>query len=74
MARAANQVVGRVLVFYVLAIFLIVCIVPWNETKRGDSPSIAILDRIGPPASADIAPARQAEARAGVRGTQPSRT
>ena len=53
-ARATNQVVGRVLVFYVLAIFLIVCIVPWNNAKLGDSPFIAALDRIGIPGSADI--------------------
>jgi GABA permease len=32
-ARATNRVVARVIVFYVLAIFLIVCIVPWNDTK-----------------------------------------
>jgi GABA permease len=53
-ARATNQVVARVIVFYVLAIFLIVCIVPWTDTKLGDSPFIATLDRIGIPGSADI--------------------
>src|SRR5690242_7183486 len=53
-ARATNQVVARILVFYVLAIFLIVCIVPWNDTKLGDSPFIAALDRIGIPGAADI--------------------
>jgi GABA permease len=53
-ARATNQVVWRVLVFYVLAVFLIVCVVPWNNTKLGDSPFIAALDRIGIPGSADI--------------------
>jgi GABA permease len=53
-ARATNQVVARVLVFYVLAVFLIVCIVPWNNTKLGSSPFIAALDRIGIAGSADI--------------------
>ena len=53
-AKATNQVVARVLVFYVLAVFLIVCIVPWNDTKLGESPFIAALDRIGIPGSADI--------------------
>jgi GABA permease len=43
-----------VLTFYVLAIFLIVCIVPWNDTKLGDSPFIVALDRIGIPGAADI--------------------
>jgi GABA permease len=53
-ARATHQVVARVLVFYVLAVFLIVCIVPWNDTKLGESPFIAALDRIGISGSADI--------------------
>jgi GABA permease len=53
-ARATNQVVARVLVFYVLAVFLIVCVVPWNDAKLGDSPFITALERIGIPGSADI--------------------
>jgi GABA permease len=53
-ARATNQVVARVLVFYVLAVFLIVCIVPWNDAKLGASPFVAALERIGIPGSADI--------------------
>jgi GABA permease len=53
-ARATNQVVWRVLVFYVLAVFLIVCVVPWNSAKLGDSPFIAALDRVGIPGAADI--------------------
>jgi GABA permease len=38
----------------VLAIFLIVCIVPWNNAKLGESPFIAALDTIGILGSADI--------------------
>jgi GABA permease len=53
-AKATNQVVARVLVFYVLAVFLVVCIVPWNDTKLGDSPFIASLERIGIPGAADV--------------------
>ena len=53
-ARATNSVVARVLVFYVLAVFLVVCIVPWNDAKLGDSPFIAALDTIGIPGAADI--------------------
>ena len=44
----------RVLAFYVLAVLLIVCIVPWNDAKLGASPFIAALDRIGIPGAADI--------------------
>src|SRR3954453_13774918 len=53
-ARAVNSVVARVFVFYVLAVFLVVCVVPWNDAKLGSSPFIAALDRIGIPGSADI--------------------
>ena len=53
-ARAVNSVVARVIVFYVLSVFLVVCVVPWNDAKLGDSPFIAALERIGIPGSADI--------------------
>jgi GABA permease len=53
-ARAVNSVVARIFVFYVLAVFLVVCVVPWNDAKLGSSPFIAALDRIGIPGSADI--------------------
>jgi len=53
-ARATRQVVARVLTFDVAAVFLVICIVPWNSVKDGTSPFIEALDRIGIPASADI--------------------
>ena len=53
-AKATNAVVWRVLVFYVLSVFLVVAILPWNSAKVGDSPFIAALGRIGIPGSADI--------------------
>src|SRR3954470_8881110 len=53
-ARAVNSVVARVFVFYVLSVFLVVCVVPWNDAKLGASPFIAALDTIGIPGSADI--------------------
>src|SRR3954454_15487027 len=53
-ARAVNSVVARVLVFYVLSVFLVVCVVPWNDAKLGDSPFIAALERIGIPGAADV--------------------
>jgi GABA permease len=52
--RAVNQVVLRVLTFYVGAIFLIVCVVPWNEVKSGTSPFITALEKIGIPGAADV--------------------
>ena len=49
-----RSVVVRVLLFYVLSIFLLVCIVPWTEVPPGESPFIGALDRIGIPGSADV--------------------
>jgi GABA permease len=47
-------VIGRVLVFYVLSVFLVVSILPWNDTKLGESPFVAALDLIGIPGAADV--------------------
>ena len=52
--KAVNQVVARVLTFYVLSIFLVVCVVPWKEVKAGSSPFIASLEQIGIPGAADV--------------------
>jgi GABA permease len=52
--KATNSVIGRVLIFYVLSVFLIVSILPWDSTKLGESPFVAALDLIGVPAAADI--------------------
>jgi GABA permease len=53
-ARATNAVVWRVLVFYVLAVAIVVAVLPWNDAKLGNSPFIAALDTIGIPGAADI--------------------
>src|SRR3954471_7117674 len=52
--KATNSVISRVLVFYVLSIFLIVAILPWNSTQLGKSPFAATLDEIGIPAAAQV--------------------
>jgi GABA permease len=52
--KATQSVIGRVLVFYVLSVFLIVAILPWDSTRLGESPFVAALDMIGIPAAADI--------------------
>jgi GABA permease len=52
--KATNQVIARVLVFYVLSVFLIVSILPWNDSRLGESPFVAVLDRIGIPAAGDV--------------------
>jgi GABA permease len=53
-ARSVRSVVYRVLVFYVLAMFLLVAIVPWTGVTSGESPFIAALEKIGIPGSADV--------------------
>jgi L-asparagine transporter-like permease len=54
MSRLAANVVLRILLFYVLAIALILCIVPWNEFKAGDSTFALALARMGVPGAATI--------------------
>lgn len=53
-AKLTNTVVLRIVLFYVGSIFLIVCIVPWNEIVPGQSPFVAAMQRINIPAAAPI--------------------
>ncbi|BBX08623.1 hypothetical protein MAIC_34260 [Mycolicibacterium aichiense] len=48
-ARASNSVVMRILVFYVLAVFLVVTIVPWNDENLSASPFVAAFTKMGIP-------------------------
>ena len=52
--KATNSVITRVLVFYVLSVFLIVAIVPYDSTVLGESPFVAALDTIGLAGAADV--------------------
>jgi GABA permease len=52
--KATNSVVTRVLTFYVLSVFLIVAIMPWNSAELGKSPFATTLDEIGIPAAAQV--------------------
>jgi AAT family amino acid transporter len=45
--KAINQVVYRILIFYVGAIFVILCIFPWNQVGTVGSPFVVIFERIG---------------------------
>jgi GABA permease len=53
-ARATRQVVARVSTFYIAAVFLVICIVPWTSVESGTSPFTAALDTIGIPGAADV--------------------
>lgn len=53
-ARMTSQVVVRILLFYVLSVFLIVTIVPWTTIHSGDSPFAITLGRLGIPGASVI--------------------
>ncbi len=53
-AKATNSVIVRVLTFYVGSVFLLVCIVPWNDSELGASPYVAAFKEIGIPYADDI--------------------
>jgi L-asparagine transporter-like permease len=53
-ARMVSSVVGRILMFYLGSIALIVCIVPWNKVPPGVSPFVIALDSIKVPYAAPI--------------------
>jgi GABA permease len=43
-ARMSSQVIGRILVFYVISLFLIVAVTPWNTVRSGESPFTLALN------------------------------
>ena len=45
--RAVNQVVVRILVFYIGAVAVILCLVPWDRVGTAGSPFVTIFDRVG---------------------------
>lgn len=51
-ARMTTSVAVRILLFYVLSMFLILTIVPWNQITPGTSPFAVALDHVGVPATA----------------------
>ena len=53
-ARAANSVIMRILVFYVVSVFLVVTIVPWNDKGLAASPFVAAFTKMGIPYADDI--------------------
>ncbi len=52
--KAINQVVYRILIFYIGAIFVIVSLTPWNRIDGKASPFVQIFDQIGIPGAAAI--------------------
>ncbi len=47
--KAAASVIWRIVIFYVLSIFLLVTIVPWNDEDLAASPFVAAFTKMGIP-------------------------
>jgi GABA permease len=45
-AKMTSTIITRILIFYVGSIFVITCVVPWNEVVSGQSPFTLALDHI----------------------------
>jgi L-asparagine transporter-like permease len=56
--RAMRAMVGRLILFYLGAIFILICIVPWNRIQAGPdvtaSPFVKVFELTGIPAAAHI--------------------
>jgi GABA permease len=48
-AKATQSVILRVATFFVGSLFLLVCILPWNDTQLGASPYVAAFKQMGIP-------------------------
>ena len=52
--RAINQVIYRILIFYVGTMIVLMTLWPWNEVGKDASPFVQIFDNAGFPATANI--------------------
>lgn len=53
-ARATTGVIWRIILFYVGSIFLVVCLLPWNDASVLSSPYVAALDKLHIPGAGVI--------------------
>lgn len=52
--KAMKAMVFRLSAFYILAITLVVCIVPWNQAGLGESPFVTVFRAVGIPYAAGV--------------------
>ncbi|HET6561984.1 MAG TPA: amino acid permease [Marmoricola sp.] len=53
-ARATQSVIFRVMTFFVGSVFLLACILPWDDTELGASPYVAAFEEMGIPYADDL--------------------
>jgi len=53
-AQTTQSVIWRVLVFYIGSIFLVVALVPWNDTVRMSRPYVSVMEVLRIPAAANV--------------------
>jgi GABA permease len=53
-AKMTTTVIWRILIFYVVSVFLIVSVVPWNTVRSGESPFTLALNTMHVPAASII--------------------
>lgn len=52
--RATNGIIWRILVFYIVALGVIMAVVPWSKIDGDSSPFVQIFDSVGVPVAAGI--------------------
>ena len=53
-AKMSTTVIWRILIFYVISLFLIVSVIPWNAVQSGESPFTLALDTMHVPLAGGI--------------------
>jgi len=52
--RAINSVIGRIGLFYVVSVLMLVCLLPWTSYKSGISPFVTFFQTLGIPGIGSI--------------------
>jgi GABA permease len=53
-AKMTSSIIGRIVIFYIGSVFVILCALPWNKVVPGESPFTAALDQVHVPYASDI--------------------
>lgn len=52
--KAVNQVIYRILIFYICSLVVLLSLYPWNQVAAGGSPFVMIFSQIGAGATANV--------------------